>query len=189
VIAKLRVSQINLNRSSAAHDLVMNSKSKVDVLIVSEPNKKLIGKGEWYVDTNRDAASKVVNRSRKVENSGGKGYVWVEIGGVRIVSGYVSPNTGIEEFKKYLGSLENCIRHSWLEVLVAGDLNAKSPIWRSGAGDNRGAALADLLAANDMLVQNAGEEATFMGPRGQSVIDVTGATKEYGNGKWKTRKL
>jgi acylphosphatase len=142
-----------------------------------EPNKKRMDKGGWYVDTYRDAAIKVLNRKQKVENSGrGKGYVWVEIDGVRIVSGYASPNIGIEEFKKYLGRLENCIRHARLDVLVAGDLNAKSPIWGSGVEDNRGAALADLLSANNMFAQNLGEKATFVGARGQSVIDITCAT-------------
>jgi hypothetical protein len=169
--------QLNLNRSSAAHDLVMESEPKADVLIASEPNKKRMDKGGWYVDTYRDAAIKVLNRKQKVENSGrGKGYVWVEIDGVRIVSGYASPNIGIEEFKKYLGRLENCIRHARLDVLVAGDLNAKSPIWGSGVEDNRGAALADLLSANNMFAQNLGEKATFVGARGQSVIDITCAT-------------
>ncbi|KAJ3619182.1 hypothetical protein Zmor_008738, partial [Zophobas morio] len=82
----------------------MESEPKADVLIASEPNKKRMDKGGWYVDTYRDAAIKVLNRKQKVENSGrGKGYVWVEIDGVRIVSGYASPNIGIEEFKKYLG--------------------------------------------------------------------------------------
>jgi N-dimethylarginine dimethylaminohydrolase len=129
--------QLNLNRSSAAHDLVMESEPKADVLIASEPNKKRMDKGGWYVDTYRDAAIKVLNRKQKVENSGrGKGYVWVEIDGVRIVSGYASPNIGIEKFKKYLGRLENCIRHARPDVLVAGDLNAKSPIWGSGVEDN-----------------------------------------------------
>jgi hypothetical protein len=169
--------QLNLNRSSAVHDLVMESEPKADVLIASEPNKKRMDKGGWYVDTYRDAAIKVLNRKLKVENSGrGKGYVWVEIDGVIIVSGYASPNIGIEEFKKYLGRLENCIRHARLDVLVAGDLNAKSPIWGSGAEDNRGAALADLLSANNMFAQNLGEKATFVGARGQSVIDITCAT-------------
>jgi hypothetical protein len=155
----------------------MESEPKADVLVASEPNKKRIDKGGWYVDTYRNAAIKVLNRNRRVENCGtGKEYVWVGIEGVRIVSGYVSPNIDIEEFKKYLGRLENCIRHARLEVLVARDLNAKSPIWGSEVGDNRGAALADLLSANNMITQNIGEKTTFVGARGQPVIDITCAT-------------
>jgi hypothetical protein len=83
------------------------------------------------------------HQSSKQKPEGGelwnrKGIRLAEIKGVRIVSGYVSPNIDIEEFKKYLGRLENCIRHARLEVLVAGHLNAKSPTWGSGVEDNRG---------------------------------------------------
>jgi hypothetical protein len=39
--------QLNLNRSSAAHDLVMESEPKADVLIASEPNKKRMDSRRW----------------------------------------------------------------------------------------------------------------------------------------------
>jgi hypothetical protein len=96
------------------------------------------------------------HQSSKQKPEGGelwnrKGIRLAEIKGVRIVSGYVSANIDIEEFKKYLGRMENCIRHARLEVLVAEHLNAKSPTWGSGVEDNRGGALTDLPSANNMF--------------------------------------
>jgi hypothetical protein len=36
------------------------------ILLVSEPNKKLVGKGGWYLDEQHDAAVKVIGKKPKV---------------------------------------------------------------------------------------------------------------------------
>jgi hypothetical protein len=155
----------------------MADETKADVMMVTEPNKKNIQKGGWYVDRTLDAAIRVRNREHKVDSFGsGKGFVWAEMRGCRMISGYVSPNASYEEFQAFLEDLRSCIRNSSTEVLLAGDFNSKSPTWGSRTEDRRGRALAELLAECDLVVQNQGEEATFVGGRGESVIDITCAS-------------
>ncbi|KAG5871098.1 hypothetical protein JTB14_035795 [Gonioctena quinquepunctata] len=55
---------INLGPTRAAHDaenLVIMEKN-IDLLIVSEPNKKIVSNGEWVTDKNLDVAVRRINR-------------------------------------------------------------------------------------------------------------------------------
>jgi hypothetical protein len=70
--------QVNLERSPGAHDLAQATieNNLVDIIIASEPNKKYLDNGGWFMDKKRDAALKVYNKKVKVYEAGsGEGFV------------------------------------------------------------------------------------------------------------------
>lgn len=62
------------------------------------------------------------------------------------------------------------------KVLVAGDVNAKSVVWGSMETDSRGESILDDSAATALgllLANDATQGPTFVGPMGESYVDVT----------------
>jgi hypothetical protein len=176
---RTKVIQLNVNRSSTVHDLLqrMGEETDADILLVCEPNRKRIDGSDWYVDRLQDAAIKVLGRETIVDRYGsGEGHVWIETGPYRFISAYVSPNSGWGVYERRLEEVGVCDRSSRRQVLLAGDFNAKSPLWGSKREDHRGAALADLLAQCDLTVLNQGNQPTFVGAGGSSTIDMTCAS-------------
>lgn len=58
-------------------------------------------------------------------------------------------------------------------VIVAGDFNAKSPIWGSSVPNNRGEVLLVWMAALGLTIHNVGNEPTCVRHNGYSHIDIT----------------
>jgi len=76
-------------------------------------------------------------------------------------------------FEQRLGQIEECIRrYAPAPVVVAGDFNAKSRLWRSPRTDTKGETLEDWAASLDLLCLNTGSESTFVGRRGESIVDL-----------------
>ncbi|CAH1988125.1 unnamed protein product [Acanthoscelides obtectus] len=69
-----------------------------------------------------------------------------------------------------------CIRDSGCEVILAGDLNAKSTFWGSPLTDHRGRYLEEWIAELNMTIVNSGGLPTFQRGESRSFIDVTAAT-------------
>lgn len=147
---------------------------KADVVLISEPNKKLVGKGGWFTDDREDAAIKIYGNTLVVEKSGSaNGLTWLKVAGHRIISVYKSPSIPLAEFERAVEKLRDCIAAGGNKVLVGGDLNAKSHVWDSRIEDPRGALLADMLAEWDLVIQNRGTSPTFAAAQGESIIDIT----------------
>lgn len=68
--AAVKVLQINLGRSRTAHDLAFAhaAKTNADILVISEPNKKIASKGNWLVDLRKDAAIYCRNKNVDIES-------------------------------------------------------------------------------------------------------------------------
>jgi hypothetical protein len=75
----------------------------------------------------------------------------------------------LQKLRQAISSTSTDLKNSSTDVLLAGDFNSKSPTWGSRTEDRRGRVLAEC----DLIVQNQGEEATFVGGRRESVIDIT----------------
>lgn len=74
----LTILQINADRSRAAHDLAyaVALKNGADMIIASEPNKKLISGGGWIGDQQSDVAILLLNRRLEIKGiSKRKGFV------------------------------------------------------------------------------------------------------------------
>ncbi|KAG7196613.1 hypothetical protein KM043_018809, partial [Ampulex compressa] len=89
-----------------------------------------------------------------------------------LVTQYFPPS---EEIESSLAHLETVLRElRGKRVLLAADVNAKSPLWWSDHLDDRGEKLEELLSQHDLTVVNrSGFPATFSSPVGESNIDVT----------------
>lgn len=51
---------------------------------------------------------------------------------------YISPNLPQEEYKRYVDRIVHEVRNCGRETIIAGDINAKSPLWGSPKEDKRG---------------------------------------------------
>jgi len=105
------------------------------------------------------------------------GFRWLETNRYRLYSCYCSPNVSFIEFEAFLDGLETSIRESTCPVIVAGDLNSKSPEWGSPIEDRRGRALADLVASTGLSVCNQGNRPTFLRGASESHLDLTLVTQ------------
>lgn len=74
-------------------------------------------------------------------------------------------------------------------LIVAGDLNAKSPTWGAGNGDQRGVILECFAEALDLHPENVNSVPTFSVVGRSSVVDVTFARLLRGSsiGEWRVR--
>ena len=60
-----------------------------------------------------------------------------------------------------------------LDLIIGCDSNSHHTLWGSGDCDNRGYDLVDFLDSSGLDFANKGSVPTFVGARGQTVIDVT----------------
>ncbi|XP_066261160.1 uncharacterized protein, partial [Euwallacea similis] len=176
--------QINADRSVKAHDMAFLEAAKrdVDLIVASEPNKKLIQNNpKWITDNLNNVAifartknvkfSKVIRRDGLIVLFGAE---------YTIIACYISPNCTREQFDQYLIDLhrEAAGRHG--KLVIMGDFNAKSPDWGAMREDARGGALSQMMGAFNMVALNTGEP-TFVRRQQQSCIDVTFVSQSLTN--------
>ncbi|XP_022161818.1 uncharacterized protein LOC111027709 [Myzus persicae] len=167
----IAVLQINLNCCKAAQALMHQTalEKSADFVLISEYNR--VEGPHWYADATNKAAIVNVKKTR-LENEGctEAGFSWVCDRGLRIYSGYWSPNSTFQEYKDFTSRLEASIRSANTEILLTGDFNAKHTYWGCPQNDRRGEILADLIDATGLVVCNKGNSCTFN--RG-TIIDLT----------------
>lgn len=73
----IKVLQVNTNRSKAALDLLehMTTEQRVDVILVAEPNKKMVKEKGWLIDKRGDTSIKIVNKTIKVKKKWRRGRI------------------------------------------------------------------------------------------------------------------
>lgn len=86
---------------------------------------------------------------------------------------YISPNSGIKRFKKYLHNLGQEIRVRRRECIVVGDFNSKSRSWGSKEDDPRGAYLIRWAAPLSLAIANRGDVPTFVRGGVESHLNLT----------------
>ncbi|KAJ3639073.1 hypothetical protein Zmor_004372 [Zophobas morio] len=175
------VLQTNVQRKGVAMDVMWKTVQEegVNVLVVSEPNKKRVKGVEWMTDVREDVAVRVCGRHEKGEMFGkGEGFVWIKFSDWVLYGCYISPNTGIGRYRKFLDDLGESVNTWEGEVVVAGDFNAKSPLWGSPIiNDVRGSLLEDWMAERCMVCHNCGNAPTFLRGAQKSHIDLTLSTE------------
>lgn len=65
-----KILQVNLGRARAAHDLMWATavKEGIDVVVISEPNKRICAQRGWITDMNGDMAVAIMNNRVEVDN-------------------------------------------------------------------------------------------------------------------------
>ncbi|XP_045482738.1 uncharacterized protein LOC123686556 [Harmonia axyridis] len=148
-------------------------KLNVDLMVVSEPNKKICSSGEWITDEEKDIAVKIINKQVKVHKvNKRKNYVHLMLDGVQVYAIYVSPNIPIQIFKNRIDEVMEDVAIQSGGIIVMGDFNAKSPIWGTPKADIRGEYVEEWLAQTSFTAINNGEP-TFIRGTTRSHIDVT----------------
>jgi hypothetical protein len=109
----------------------------------------------------------------------GNGYVAVEWAGIAVVGIYVSPNSGLTAFGDFLDEVGHCVRRcNPRQVLVLGNFNAHSIMWRNNRTTARGRWLTDWAAGLGLALVNRGATKTCVVWRGESIVDLTWTTPE-----------
>lgn len=97
-------------------------------------------------------------------------------GNFHLISCYLPPhenNITTASFIQNLTEILQKINTSTDPIIIAGDLNAKSPLWGSPYENGRGRAFAEFIEQHNLIVLNNNTTPTFHGHRGTSFIDVT----------------
>ncbi|ENN71802.1 hypothetical protein YQE_11536, partial [Dendroctonus ponderosae] len=140
---KANVLQINLNRCRIAHDLIERTiaNENITVTIDQEPYGK--SRIEFH-DANRDSFINVDNKHDVIKSGSGEGFVHVELSTCVFFSCYFSPNGEVADIERLLQNVERIIRHQGKNVVMGGDLNAKTNLIGSKTTNQRGAILTGL---------------------------------------------
>ncbi|KAL0861416.1 hypothetical protein ABMA27_008960 [Loxostege sticticalis] len=172
----------NINHCARSQDLLHQSLAQwsIEICVVTEPY--LIPEREnWAGDkdgtvavvTNTSANSPPFKSVRK-----GHGCVATRIGEIEEIGVYFSPNRLFSEFEVYMAQLgvflSGCNRRD--NIIVAGDLNAKSVAWGSPATDVQGELVEDWVVANGLTIMNRGTVHTCVRRHGGSIVDITFAS-------------
>ncbi|CAG4971188.1 unnamed protein product [Colias eurytheme] len=178
----LRILQSNLNHCARAQDLLMQSLAQwsIHIGILLEPYAVLSERDNWVGDLDEVAALIIIqgNGSPQIcAHMKGHGCVAVKLTDMVVIGVNFSPNKTLAEFEAFLGEVNSMIQ--WgrpHQIVIAGDLNAKSALWGSSASDARGDILVEWLAAQNLVPLNQGNENTCVRMQGGSVVDVTFAS-------------
>jgi hypothetical protein len=151
--------QGNLNHCRSAQDLMTQTMAEwqVDVGIFAE---QYFIPDRWFGDL--DGLVAVFSRTSSVYPplsllERGHGFVAVSRGHFAIVGVYFSPNRPFSEFETFLDSLTIVLSRSALrQVILAGDINAKSVAWGNPATDLRGRSVQEWAISRGLTLINRG---------------------------------
>ncbi|CAG4935877.1 unnamed protein product [Colias eurytheme] len=152
----------------------------IHIGILSEPYAVPPGRDNWIGDIDEVAAIVVTQADGSptiCAHAKGHGCVAARFADIIVIGAYFSPNKTLSEFEAFLG--EVCSLIQWgrpHQIIIAGDLNAKSVAWGSSASNARGDVLLEWLAAQNLVPLNLGNENTCVRMQGGSVVDVTFAS-------------
>ena len=185
-MTKLRIGQINMARRRVVADELRAQTARFDLLAVQEPcckNNQVTGFGmaarvvaQSSGERRPRAAIVILNPSldvmeMKQHTTADQAACWIRWGDAAfaLLSAYMPPKDDIE------GNIEHmeAVAQQYGNVLICADTNSWSTAWGSEVTDRRGMKLEDSIARCQLIVVNEPGEPTFVGPRGQSWIDIT----------------
>ncbi|CAH2108367.1 unnamed protein product [Euphydryas editha] len=131
-----RVLQGNLNRSVLAQNLLRQHffEDNTDACIICNQHSNLRDK-TWFTDETNRAVNWIVNPNKVtiINSECGARFIWIKTSMIYFMGVYLSPNEGIGAFRQKQANTEDAINEFNSEVIVAGDFNAKSAEWLTGA--------------------------------------------------------
>lgn len=169
---KRSVLQINLDKKRLSHDLLHRIvyEKKIDIVAGQEPGQGLPTSA--LVDNRGDCFLWFPGNQKLSRILTGEGIVGAELDGILYLSCYFSPNRDIHSFEAYLSDVETIVKSAGAQIIICGDLNAKSALCGSTVTDGRGDLLEEVILSNKLFCLNDGK-VTFRNYNGASLIDLT----------------
>jgi len=175
---RIKFLQVNLNRHWAAQNLLMQNmfEQKIDIACVCEPASAPRTSPRWVVSG--DGLAAIFYGSRQlvdecVSFNTDRNFVVIKYKYLFIISVYIAPSESDREFNVTLDRLAAVIRSSGGNCIIAGDFNAKSPLWGGPRTNWRGSVLERWAAGLELRIINVGNEPTCIKQNGSSIIDLT----------------
>lgn len=146
----------------------------IDVAVISEPNRNKMKNQKYHLDKNVDVAIIIYGQNIIVHKNGsGEGFTWVDLGSFVLYGCYISPNITNEQYDEYLTKLRDDMSTHRNEIIVCGDLNARSPLWGDTCETPRGSRLMDFIYENNYIILNKGNIPTWTRGTSSSILDIT----------------
>lgn len=173
-----RVIQTNLRRMGSARNLLDQAarETGADVLVISERPRGAPGDDRSLTDLASSAQLALTSTAAIATTDAVRGryYVGTTVRGIVVFSCYLPPSLSAAQYADALDALGvDCGRFPQLDLVVAGDFNAKVALWGSASTDERGRILTEFAAAHDLQVGNSGNTPTYQAGQRTSVIDFT----------------
>lgn len=165
----------------------VTKQENIDLVIISEPNINIATKKGFIMKKENDVAVHIANKNIGITGHAlGEGFVKLQFRHFIMLCCYCSPNITPVQSQTYIDKIMNEVKDA-KEAIIAGDLNAKSPLWGSPSSDQRGNYIEDWAAELQMEFLNTGEP-TFVRGNNRTHIDVMCATKKTAEKikSWKT---
>ncbi|XP_076301989.1 uncharacterized protein LOC143220141 [Lasioglossum baleicum] len=160
-----------------AQELLQQSVSQMgaDIVIISEPWSP---PPQWHNDGYGDASIWIPMLStgsfdgiKNIYRS--KGIVAVKLGDYTVISCYFSPNVTAETYRDRIAELESFLETINTDLcIVAGDFNAKSPMWGSGSLDDHGGVVMEMANSYNLIPIRSQGTHTFERNGHRSLIDI-----------------
>lgn len=149
------------------------------ILLISEPNKRILReRKDWFYDEEQNTAIKLMDTSMPIKSQGqGRGFTYLAIKDFIVFSCYSSGNDNIETLEQTLFEIGNLIRTVTMKAIIAGDFNAKSPLWGMNFTERRGQLLSEWISTHNLVVANTGNMPTFQIENYGSILDLTIVTE------------
>ncbi|XP_011159070.2 uncharacterized protein LOC105195390 [Solenopsis invicta] len=177
-----RLLQTNLNHARAAQDILLQCLAERGggLAIAADPYRIPDDHPHWAGDT----LGRVVIVSQHARDAppmlpveSGEGFVLVEWGFIDVLGCYFPPSLSRGEYEAALERMGEAIyRRSPRPIIVGGDFNAHAVAWGSPTTNSRGRLTLEWAAGLDLALLNRGRVSTFVGGRGESIVDLTWAS-------------
>ncbi|XP_023235524.1 uncharacterized protein LOC111634921 [Centruroides sculpturatus] len=188
----LNIIQLNKQRGKAPSSLLVHKANelKTDLVLIQEPyniNKEIIGPGSWlllYKPTDKTPKTCIGVRNKNIdialipELSSSIITTAIIQTNIKVfllnvyLSPYMEDEKGVEEIANVLKKINS------RNIIVAGDINAKSPVWYNIQEDKRGRMIVDLMKEYDLISVNMSDHPTFFTAQARGWTDVCLMTNE-----------
>lgn len=195
-MTKLKILQVNVNRSLGAQDIAraLGNKLSCSFVCLQEPNKKSVSSrsANLYVSDGPDKNAVIFKNKNAVipilTYNSHNSFIFIQCSSICLYSVYISPNcvrdTYVAQVNEIFAHTRMTMAATKLPVVVCGDFNAKNKLWGGEVTDWKGEYLLTAATALGMVTLNDGVHPTLVRANGQSFIDLTLVSQELTGSSW-----
>jgi len=148
---------------------------QIEIVAVQEPWST--SNSDYWLASKRGTAAILWNRGIQTSPCKvlmkGQHLIAVKYKSMVIVSCYCSPNVTLQVYEQMLNEIRMIVTQEKSRLIICGDMNAKSKLWKAKVNDTRGDLFVDLATMLDLRLVNIGNVDTCVRHNGSSIIDIT----------------